>query len=316
MHVAAKLNIIDLLHEGPKTPRELAESTGAHEPSLRRLLGFLTTVDVLNADGEGRFVATEMGELLRSDHPESERPWAILLGSPIIWRPWGDLYESILTGQPAFDRVFEEPFFQYLGRNPDDSEAFNAAMTSSSSDVPTILDAYDFSGLSRIVDIGGGQGALLQGILERHPQASGVLYDLPTVVADSQWISDSTVSSRCEVVGGDMFQSVPAGGDAYILKRIVHDWSDAEAIQILQNCRQAMNEQGRVLLVERIAQPASQGNPATSSDLMMLVLVSGRERTEEEFRELYAEAGLKLTRVISAGGRSIIEGIRVIKVAH
>jgi len=310
LHVAARLGIVDHLAQGPKTSRELASAVGAHEPSLSRFLGFLATTGVLAIDKEGLFTATEMGQLLRSDHPQSKRQWALLLGSPLFWRPWGELYEAVMTGLPAFEQVFGEPFFAYLGRNEQDSQLFNAAMTSDGSAVPEILDAYDFSGLKRIVDVGGGQGSLVVGILAQYPEARGVVYDLPSAIADApHTLKTPEVARRCEFVGGDMFESVPAGGDAYILKRIVHNWSDEEAIRVLRNCRRAMSGNGRVLLIETIRQPGREYDPAGGGDLMMLVLVTGRERTEEEYRSLYEEAGFRLSKVWPAGWRSIIEGV-------
>jgi hypothetical protein len=183
-------------------------------------------------------------------------------------------------------------------------------MTSASSfDLAAILNAYDFSGFTKIVDVGGGHGALLRGILERCPNAAGVLCDLPSVVAGASEIEHSSVAARCELVGTDMFQSVPAGGDAYVLKRIVHDWSDAEAARILRNCRRAIAERGRLLVIETVVKPPNQPDPAKLMDLNMLVLLTGRERTEEEFRELYTLAGFKLTRVVPALRLSIIEGV-------
>lgn len=312
LYVAAKLSIVDVLHDGPKTSHELAVAVGAHEPSLRRLLGYLTLHSILTMDDQGRFVATPTGELLASDHPESERPWAILLGSPVIWHPWGELYSAIVTGNPAFNRSFGESFFDYLAHSQEDAEAFNAAMTSdSSSNLREVLDAYDFSTANTIIDVGGGRGALLRAILERSPSATGIVFDLPSVITDAPGINDPMEANRCAFVGGDMFQSVPAGGDLYILKRIVHDWGDAEAIQILRNCRKAMSDQGKLVLIERIAQPVATGDPASSTDLMMLVLVTGRERTEQDFVELYDAAGFRLTRVIPTQNRSIIEGVPI-----
>jgi hypothetical protein len=310
LHVAAKLAIVDVLRDGPKTPHQIADAVGAHAPTLRRLLRFLTTVDILTEDGDGRFTTTPLGDLLRSDHPQSARPWALLLGGPLIWRPWGDLYESIITGQPAFNRIYGEPFFAYLQHNPAAAAVFNGAMTHTNS-FAAILDAYDFADVTKLVDVGGGQGLLLRDILERYPHTSGILYDLPSVVADAHIIKDSAVAGRCELVGGDMFESVPAGGDTYLLKWIIHDWSDAEAIQILRNCRQAIADQGRILLVEQILTPSNQPDPATGADLMMLILVTGRERTKEEFGDLYAAAGFQITCVIPAGGEWIIEGVPV-----
>ncbi len=309
LYVTARLGIIDQLAQGPKTSRELADAVGAHEPSLSRFLGFLVTTGVLMLDEQGLFTATELGQLLRSDHPESERPWALLLGSPIMWRSWGELYGAVMTGRPAFEQAFGEPFFSYLGRNQQDGQLFNAAMTSDGRAVPEILEAYDFSGLKRIVDVGGGEGSLMTSLLAQHPQATGIVYDLPSVIADAPRIEDPDIAHRCEFVGGDMFESVPSGGDAYILKRIVHDWSDDEAIQIMRNCRQAISDTGRVLLIEKIRQPGSQHDTASAPDIMMLVLVTGRERTEEQFRAICEAAGFRLNKVQEAGWRSIIEAI-------
>jgi hypothetical protein len=170
-----------------------------------------------------------------------------------------------------------------------------------------ILDVYDFSSIHIIVDVGGGQGAFLQAILERRPQTQGVLYDLPSVVAQASVSANADVMARFEAVAGDMFASVPRGGDAYLLKRIIHDWSDEEAIQILRNCRQAMNEGGKILLIEQVLHPGHFSAFATALDLQMMILVSGRERTEEEYRALLAAADLQLTRVVSGEWRWILE---------
>ncbi len=311
LYVAAKLALFDVLRDEPKTSQELASLTKANEPSLRRLLGYLTSVNMLREDTRGRFKATEMGELLQSNHPHSLYPWALLLGAPLMWKPWGEFYETIKTGEPAFDRVFGKPFFQYLGQNPEDAALFNAAMTQTLSDsLSDITEVYDFSDFRKIVDVGGGHGVLLRGILERYPHIKGVLFDLPSVVADAKEIKGSAVEDRCEIAGGDMFQSVPMGGDAYILKRIIHGWSDKEAIEILRNCKQAMSEQGKILIVDRVLKPNNQPDPGKSPDLMMLILMTGRERTEKDFRELFEATGLRLSRIIPTKGQSVIEGVR------
>lgn len=305
LYVAAKLNLADALLDGPKTATELATALGAHAPSLLRLMRYLVRVGVLaEADGD-RFALTPLGEPLRSDHPDSLRTLAILYGSPLIWRPFGELYDAVVSGDRAFEHAFGLPYFEYLDRNQEDAAVFNAVM---SAGLPLeLLDVYDFSAFHTIVDVGGGQGAFLQAILERCPATHGMLYDLPAVVAQGSVSANADVMARFETVAGDMFTAVPTGGDAYLLKRIVHDWSDEEAIQILRNCRQAMNQGGKVLLIEQVLHPGHFSEFATAIDLQMMVLVSGRERTEAEYRALFAAADLQLTQEVSAGPRSILE---------
>ena len=310
LHVAAKLAVFDLIRDEPKTVSEIARATATHELALRRLLRFLTTVDILVEDERGRFSATPRGALLRSDHPESARSLAIMYGEPFFWRSWGDLYETVKSGEPGFEHVYGSTFFDYLARNGEGAAIFNAAMTNASSiDLPGILSSYDFSTFEKIVDVAGGHGALLRGILEICPHAKGVLCDLPAVLSGATEITRSRVADRCDLIAADMFQAVPPGGDAYILKRILHDWSDAESIRILQNCRRAIAASGKLLVIEVVVQRPNQPDVAKLLDLDMLVLLHGRERTEEEFRELFAAAGFRLTRVIPAARISIIEGV-------
>lgn len=310
LYVAAKLAIVDHLQDGSRTAQDIADTVGAHEPSLRRLLRALTTVNILTEDEHGRFSATALGEQLRSNHPQSERAMAILMGSPFVWQPWGRLYDAIKTGTPAFDHVFGESFFEYLERTPQDGAVFNVAMTRGSSNhVPAILAAYDFADCTKIVDVGGGHGALLRGILEQYPHLTGVLCDLPSVVAAAYELQNSSVADRCEFAGTDMFQSVPAGGDVYILKSILHDWNDAQALQLLRNCRRAIRHDGKLLHIGTVLKPSNEPDFGKWLDLTMLVLLPGRERTEAEFRELYAAAGFHLTRVIATDGPTIVEGV-------
>ncbi|MEP7356430.1 MAG: methyltransferase [Anaerolineales bacterium] len=312
IHAASRLAIFDALAEKTLTASELAASVGAHAPSLLRLLRFLTTIDILAEDDRQRFAATAMGQYLRSDHPLSMRPWADMFGSPTFWRSWGDLYETILTGQPAFDRNYGQGHFDFLSRHPDEAAVFNAAMTRGTArSLPAILEAYDFTPYQKIVDVAGGHGALLRGILERAPRAAGVLYEMPAVAAEARALRGSPVEARCEFVVGSMFESIPAGGDLYVMKQIIHDWDDDAAIRILRNTRQAMGPEGRLLVVDRIVLPPNQPDPAKSTDLMMLVMLTGRERTEAEFSALYQAAGFRLTRVIPAGEFSLVEGVPI-----
>ena len=225
-----------------------------------------------------------------------------------MWKAWGSLHETISTGEPAFVRVHGQSFFTYLADHPDDAEIFNAAMTAGSEmSIPAILKAYDFSSLGRIVDVGGGQGALLGGILSANSNVRGILFDFPTVVANATPLLKGELSSRCEVIGGDFFQSVPEGGDAYLLKGIVHDWNDENALTVLKNCRKAISSDGQLLLIESVLKASGEPDPGTFMDVLMLTLVGGRERTESNFRALLHEAGFNLMRVIQTEGPTILE---------
>jgi hypothetical protein len=309
LHAASRLAVFDVVRDVPKTARQIAEQSAAREPELLRLLRYLTAIGFLIEDGEGRFSSTPLGALLQSDHPQSLRPMALMYGEPFWWRPWGGLYETVKDGKPAFDRIYGEGLFDYLAHTPADAATFNECMTSGTAvDLRAILAAYDFSDLSRIVDVAGGHGALLVAILDRYPECSGVLCDMPSVIAEAAGLLTSPVRSRCELIGADIFESVPAGGDAYILKRILHDWSDDDSVRILRNCRHAMVPSGRVLVIEQVIQPSNQPDAAKWMDLNMLVMARGRERTPEEFGALYERAGLRLSRVLAAGRFSIVEG--------
>jgi hypothetical protein len=310
LHAAARLAVFDIVRDGPKTAREIAGRSSSSEPPLLRLLRYLTAIGFLTEDAQGRFSSTPLGALLQADHPQSLRPMALMYGEPFWWRPWGGLYETVKDGRPAFDRIYSEGLFDYLSHTPTDAATFNACMTSGTSvDLRAILSAYDFSGLSRIVDVAGGHGALLVAILEQYPECSGVLADMPSVIKEAAGIMTSPAGSRCELVAADIFESVPPGSDAYILKRILHDWSDDDSVRILANCRSAMAPSGRVLVIEQVIQPSNQPDAAKWMDLNMLVMARGRERTVEEFAALYERAGLKLSRVVPAGRFAIVEGL-------
>jgi hypothetical protein len=233
-----------------------------------------------------------------------------MYGEHFFWDAWGALHDTVKSGEPAFERVHGERFFDYLGHHTNEAAVFNDGMTSASKfDLLAILDAYDFSPFKRIVDVAGGHGALLRGILERCPHATGVLCDLPSVIAGATAITESRVASRAELVEADMFQSVPSGGDAYILKRILHDWSDADATRILRSCRRAIASTGKLLVIDCVLNPPNEPDPGKLMDLNMLVLLRGRERTEVEFRELLAAAGFTLTRIVPAGRVAVVEGV-------
>jgi O-methyltransferase domain/Dimerisation domain len=306
IHVAAKLGLVDLLAAGPKTVVELAEATRVNATSLARLLRALTSLGIFAEEISGRYRQTPLSEALRADHPESIRSLAMMLGARFIWEPVGWLDESIRLGQAAFERVHSVPFFRHLAENPEDAAVFNAAMSSMPSYLVDIVAAYDFSKFRRIVDVGGGHGALLAAILEANPQTRGVLQDLPPVVAGASALRREGIADRCEIVARDFFEGVPDDGDAYLLKGIIHDWNDEAAVKILRNCRRAIRPDGTLILVDTVLTGSDDPRRALM-DLLMMVLTGGRERTELEFRSLLQEAGFSLTRVISTRGHSILE---------
>jgi hypothetical protein len=309
VHVGAKLALFDIMAEEPRTAEEIALAVRADARALARLLRFLTAVGLLREDEGHRFSSTALGKVLESSHPQSARPLAIMYGEAFFWRPWGELYEAVKAGTSSFERLYGETFFQHLASHPVPSAIFNAAMTSASRfDVPAILAAYDFSSLRRIVDVAGGQGALLRGILQQYPAIHGVLCDLPAVVSDLLALELTDVH-RLSVVAGDMFEGVPLGADAYILKRVLHDWEDAKALQLLRNVRRAIVATGKLLVIDAVVRPSNEPDPAKWMDLNMLAVFPGRERTEEEFRSLYDKAGFRLTRIVPAMALSVIEGI-------
>jgi len=306
--VAAKLGIADLIAEAPRTVDELARATKAHAPSLRRLLLMLASIGIFAEGADGRFCHTPLSETLRSDDPQSMRNYAVLCGEPWNWKPWSNLCDTILTGEPAFDQMYGTSHFDYLANHPDDAAVFDAAMSSFAQLVPEILAAYDFSRFERVVDVGGGQGVLLHGILSAHPKLRGVLADLPAVVAGATALRTGAIAERCEVVGIDFFKAVPEGADAYVMKAVVHDWNDDAALKILKNCRRAIRQDGKLLLMEHVLKPSNEPDPGRFMDLTMLVLLTGRERTEAEFAALLRAGGFSMTRVIpTAGLLSIIE---------
>ena len=310
VYVAAKLGIADLLKDGPRSPDDLADSIGADRRNLYRVLRALASLGIFAENQDGMFELTVKAEPLQSGVPDSERDWAILWGEEWFYRPWGGLLDNVKTGQTAFDDIFHMGLWEYLGSNPEAGEAFDRAMTSRSrGDMTTALTTFDFSGISRIVDVGGGQGELISAILKAHPEMHGVLFDLPSAIEGARRLVESEgVSDRCELVGGSFFESVPAGGDLYILQGVIHNWNDSDATVILQKCRQAIGDNGRLLIVDHVLPTGNDPSPGKISDITMMVLVGALERTESEFRALLDAAGFRLTKVTPTQGRSIIEG--------
>jgi len=308
VYVAAKIGLADIITKGPKTAEELARETNTHPPTLRRFLRALNSLGIFSEDATGRFHHTPLSETLRSNVPDSVRAWAIMLGAPFIWKSWGELHETVITGRPAFERIFGLNLFDHLAKHPDDGAIFDAAMSSQSSGLSDILSAYEFSKFDRIVDVGGGQGELLHGILAANPALRGILYDLPSVVTGATALRAGTIGPRCEIRAGNFFDSVPEGADAYVLKQIIHSWNDEDAIRILRNCRRAIRPDGTLIIIGDVLKTSDKPDSNVGlMDLMMLVLSPGRERTESEYATLLREAGFSLARVISRVTGSIIE---------
>jgi hypothetical protein len=298
--VAAKLRLADLLADGPMPLADLARKTNTHAPSLYRLLRALAGAGVFAEQADGRFALTPMGEYLRTGVKGSLRGIADYCGSDWSWRPWGQLLETVRTGRTAFDTIFGEQVFDYLAKHPDESAVFNEGMTGFASNIaPAVAEAYDFSPFKTVVDVGGGHGVLLNTILQAYPGVNGIVFDAPHVVVGAEdAIRNAGLTGRCRAVGGDFFRGVPAGGDAYLMKHIIHDWPDDKAATILRNCRKGVNPGGKLLLVEAVLAPGNAADLGKVLDLEMLVVASGLERTEGEFRQLLAGAGWRLTRVL------------------
>jgi SAM-dependent methyltransferase len=310
VHVAAKLGIADLLAGGPMQVAELARATQTHEPSLYRLLRALASLGIF-AETERGFELTPIADHLRSDSPSSVRGLAMLHGEPWHWRAWEDALHSVKTGEPAFDRAHGEDFFGFLRDHRDAAAVFDEAMSGiSRSQHAAIVDAYDFSGIDHLVDVGGGHGTLLALVLSAYPNLTGTLFDLPDVVEGARpALERAGVADRCEVVGGDFFESVPSG-DAYLLAHVVHDWRDPEAARILANCRRSIAPRGRLVLTEIVIPPGNEFSHGKLLDLEMLVCFTGRERTEAEYARLLDAAGFRLTQVVpTAGDDSAIEAV-------
>jgi hypothetical protein len=312
IYVVAVLGIAELLKDEPRRADELAVETDAHAPSLYRVLRNLAAAGVFHEDEEMRFSLTPMSERLRSDVSGSVAPWAAFACRPYRWEVWGNLLHTVRTGQKAFEHVHGMDPWRYRREHPEESIIFDRAMTSNSQQVAqAVVEAYDFSRISCVVDVGGGQGALLAAILIRNPSLRGVLFDQPHVVAGSEEVlRAAAVLDRCRIEGGSFFETVPEGCDAYVLKWIIHDWEDSAAVAILQGCRRAMAEDGRLLLVERVIGGPNEDLAAKQMDINMMMGPGGQERTREEFDALLARAGFRLIDVHPTAAQvSVIEAV-------
>lgn len=312
LYVAAKLGIADRLEDGPRSIEALAQATETHAPSLYRLMRALGSLGMVREAEAGQYESTILGRCLVSGSPGALRARAILNGEE-WYSGWAGLLHSVRTGETAFTHRFGMPWFEHLSATPETAAVFNEAMASATEGAArAVADAYDFSGARVIVDVGGGTGAFLAGILQANPQAHGILFDRPTVVAAAGgFLASAGVAGRCEVLGGDFFEAVPSGGDLYILSWILHDWDDERSRSILRNCRRAMGDDARLMVLEQVIPPGNEPSLSKLYDLHMLALSpSGRERREDEYRALLAAADLQLARIIPTGvPRSVLEAL-------
>jgi len=312
IHVVAKLHVADLLAAGPMTIDELAGATGAHLESLRRLLRALASFGIFSEDRDGSFRLSPLATHLQEGVPGSQWAFAASIGEPWWWSPWGKLLHSVQTGEAAFNCVHDEGIFEYLRKNEPASAIFNANMRAmTEAEAQVIVAAYDFSQSQLIADIGGGTGALLFAILKSKPRARGILFDDASVVAEAQArFGNLEVGERCSFAPGSFFLSIPTGADTYLLKDILHDWDDQHAIELLRKLRVEMTSGSKLLVIERLIAPDNRPSTSKALDIVMLVLTGGRERAEEQYRDLLASAGFSLRRVADATlGISLMEAI-------
>ena len=314
LYVAVALRVADHLASGARTADDLAEATGTQADALYRVLRLLASVGIFEEVGPRRFGLTAAAELLRSDTEGSLRGMALFLPDPLHFRVYANLMDSVRTGRPAVETTLGMPVFEYLAQHPDYSEVFNDAMTALSAPVAgAAIEAYDFSQYRLIVDVAGGHGEVLTSILEACPGARGVLAEVGHVVEGARRrIASAGLSDRCEAVECDFFKAVPSGGDAYVMKHIIHDWDDARASAILQNIGTAMGaRRGTVILLESVIQSGPGPDLGKLIDIEMLLWPGGRERTAEEFRTLFDGAGFELTKIVATKSPlSVIEAIR------
>lgn len=310
---AARLGIADQLAERPRPSGEVAKALGADPQALFRLMRMLASIGVFTMDEQGRFGLTPLGDTLRSGVPGSAKDFADAETAPGHWLPWGKLDDAVKTGKPMCKPALGMELWDWYAKNPEEGESFNGAMGDLSAAVAVeVLRVYDFAGFQKVVDVGGAHGILVGAILQATPEMRGILYDLPHVTATAgESLESRGIAQRCEVITGSFFDSVPPGADIHVLKQIIHDWSDEECTTILRNCHKALEPKGKLLLVEMVIPPDNSPSMAQPMDLNMLVLLTGRERTESEYRDLLAAGGFEMERVIPTQSPfSVIEASR------
>jgi hypothetical protein len=316
MHTAAlftvaKLDIAGLLANGPRPVSELAEATRSDQDALYRVLRMLASAGVFTETAPRKFALSPAAEPLRSDAPGSMRNVVIWMCNRFHFHVWAELPYSVATGKPAMEHVYGKPGFDALVEMPETFREFNQAMSEFSAVLaPAVLEVYNFSGIGTLMDVAGGHGATLCEILNRYPAMKGVLFDLESVVEGARERLHAVMNGRCRIAAGDFFKHIPAGADAIYMQHIIHDWDDEPALKILENCRRALDgaKNARLLVVDSVIPEGPEPHFAKMLDIEMLLMPGGRERTEREWRDLFARAGFEITRIVpTRAAESVIE---------
>jgi len=302
LYAATRLGIPDLLAQRARSSAELAAATDSNEDALYRVLRALAMLGVFAESSGRRFMLTPLSEALRSDAPGSARELVLWMGNRFHFHVWAELSYSLKTGKPAVEHVYGKPAFEAIEALPDVAHDFNTGMTCMSRQLaPAVLDAYDFSGITTLMDVAGGHGFILCEILSRYPSLEGILFDMPSVVEDPKCAQCLlNVNHRCRIIAGNFFEHIPGGAEAYYMQHIIHDWDDQPALKILGNCREALQgrKNGKLLVVDSVIPQTPEPHFGKLLDLEMLLMPGGRERTEPEFRTLFAKAGFEITRIV------------------
>lgn len=313
--IAAELGVADVIEtgHGRLNASAIAKLTGSNESALYRMLRYMAANDIFVEDALGKFQNTEISNLLRTDVPGSMRDSVRQSWQDVMWDVYREFPHTIQTGEPAFTKAHGADFFDYFAAHPDVGARFDAAMAKQSGpENAAVAAAYPFGDAKVVVDVGGGRGGFIAVLLKSSPALHGVLFDQAYVLGQPNHVKDAGLGARCDMTAGDFFQAVPAGGDIYVLKRILHDWDDATAIRILKNCAAAMSKTAKVVAVDAVIRPGNEPDPNKALDVGIMALLNGHERTAEEFARIYTAAGLKLTRIIPTSApstMSLIEGM-------
>jgi hypothetical protein len=314
LYVAAQMNLADQLAERPKSAKELAQATGADSVPLYRMMRTLASLGLFTEDAEHRFSLTRLGEPLRTGVSGSVRGSVLTLAGGIFTKALDHLLYSVQTGKTGFEKAFGVPFFDWLASHPAEASMFSETMVGfHGTEPPAIAAAYDFSEFGTIIDVGGASGNLLSTILGRYPKPRGILFDLSHVVADAPGlIRTRGLTDRIKIENGNFFENVPSSGDAYLLSHIIHDWSEAQCLTILGNCRRAMRPDSRLLIIEMVLPTGDTPHLGKILDVIMLALTGGQERTEAEYRAVLEKAGFRLNRVVpTESAVSVIEAVPI-----